>query len=302
MIETNTGGALYTSQPALDMLTLVNALVHFDEADYLYALLRSNFFRVNLPKFNLYHIRTKIRNGEWRDQVQEKEISNCLMRNMSVLLSQIPGHDTKWEYLIQRLRVDPVLQVMREIYNALEPWKKYAEDDPMKQQEYQLNVDLLFEQIINACNIDRLTVNTLREFLFGCVISHASVESRQPPENTDEPPIQCVTVHKAKGLEYGHVILPYASFPMDYVKTSRLNINVSQTSENVQIGYSITMGNSNVYLRNSYYDPNAEAMEKSREEARILYVAMTRAIRSFSWIELQGQKGLRWQNLIEKEV
>ena len=301
-IETNTGGDLYASQPALDMLTLVNALVHFDEADYLYAALRSNFFRVNFPKSHLYHIRAQIRNGEWRNQAQEKDIANRLMKMMSPSLSQLPGHgqDTKWEYLIRRLRKDPVLQVMREIYNALEPWKKYAGDDLRKQHEYQLNVDLLFEQIINACNIDRLTVNTLREHLFSCVISHASVESRRPPEEADEIPIQCVTVHKAKGLEYGHVILPYASFRMDYVKPSRLHVNAAQTPDGVQIGYSVSMENG--VLQNNYYDPTAEKTEKSREEARILYVAMTRAIRSFSWIELQGRKGLCWQNLIEKEV
>lgn len=42
-VHTNTGGDLYMSQPAIDMLTLVNALVHFDEADYLYNLVTSNF-------------------------------------------------------------------------------------------------------------------------------------------------------------------------------------------------------------------------------------------------------------------
>ena len=34
-VHTNSGGDLYSSQPALDMFTLVNALLHFDEADYL---------------------------------------------------------------------------------------------------------------------------------------------------------------------------------------------------------------------------------------------------------------------------
>ena len=49
------------SQPAMDMLTLVNALVHFDEADYLYNLVTSNFFNLDIPKSNLYEIRMKIR-------------------------------------------------------------------------------------------------------------------------------------------------------------------------------------------------------------------------------------------------
>ena len=42
-VRTNTGGDLYMSQPALDMMTLVNALVHFDEADYLYNFVSSKF-------------------------------------------------------------------------------------------------------------------------------------------------------------------------------------------------------------------------------------------------------------------
>ena len=301
-VETNTGGDLYTSQPAMDMLTLVNALVHFDEADYLYALLRSNFFSLDFPKSNLYHIRNRIRDGEWRSQANEKEMADCLIEKISILLSRLPGHDTKWEYLIQRLRIDPVLQVMREIYSALEPWKKYAPDDLRKQHEYQLNVDLLFEQIINSCNIDRLTVNTLREHLLSCALSHASVERRRVSQESDEISIQCVTVHKAKGLEYGHVILPYCSFRIDAVKASQLYVNVERSEDGVRIGYSINMKSMGKTLQNNYYNQNLEVIEKSREEARILYVAMTRAIRSFSWIELQDRKKLCWQNLIGKDV
>ena len=44
-----------------------------------------------------------------------------------------------------------------------------------------------------------------------------------------------------------------------------------------------------------------EKEERSREETRILYVAMTRAVRSFSWIEVEKKQNLSWQSLIEKE-
>ena len=55
-------------------------------------------------------------------------------------------------------------------------------------------------------------------------------------------------------------------------------------------------------VRNDYYDEIVEQSEKAREEARVLYVAMTRAIRSFSWITIEGKQNLSWQNLIETEV
>ena len=47
---------------------------------------------------------------------------------------------------------------------------------------------------------------------------------------------------------------------------------------------------------------STETEREMEEERRILYVAMTRSIRSFSWIEIQGKQNLSWQNLIEPEV
>ena len=63
-VQTDTGGDLYMSEPALDMLTLVNALVHFDEPEYLYSLLTSNFFSTYIPRSNLYEMRGRTRAAE----------------------------------------------------------------------------------------------------------------------------------------------------------------------------------------------------------------------------------------------
>ena len=68
------------------------------------------------------------------------------------------------------------------------------------------------------------------------------------------------------------------------------------------IGYSMNIGGTGETVRNDYYDEIVEQSEKAREEARVLYVAMTRAIRSFSWIAIEGKQNLSWQNLIETEV
>ena len=48
-IHTHTGGDLYQTTAAIDMLALVNALLHFDEPEYLFSLLASNFFGVSVP-------------------------------------------------------------------------------------------------------------------------------------------------------------------------------------------------------------------------------------------------------------
>lgn len=300
-VHTNTGGDLYMSQPAIDMLTLVNALVHFDEADYLYNLITSNFFNLDIPKSNLYEIRMKIRTGGWRAKTDEKEQVNYLINFMNLMLANTADKNNKWEYIVASLRTQPILQAIRKIYSTLEPWKHFS-SDPWKQHYYQLNVDLLFEQIINACNVDRLTINTLQEHLYNSIVSQVSVYSRMPAQNEEEAAIQCITVHKSKGLEYGHVIIPFCSASMNFIQKTQLHISTTKHQDRYRIGYSMSVGDSGETVQNDFYDELIEKSEKAREEARILYVAMTRSIRSFSWIEIQGKQNLSWQNLIETEV
>ena len=300
-VHTNTGGDLYMSQPAIDMLTLVNALVHFDEADYLYNLVTSNFFNLDIPKSNLYEIRMKIRTGGWRAKTDEKEQRNYIIGFMNKILVDDRNENKDWAHIVAGLRTQPILQALRRIYSVLEPWKHFS-SDPWKQHYYQLNVDLLFEQIINACNVDRLTINTLQEHLHNSIVSQVSVDSRMPAQNEEEAAIQCITVHKSKGLEYGHVIMPFCSASMNFIQKTQLHISTTKHQDRYRIGYSMSVGDSGETVQNDFYDELIEKSEKAREEARILYVAMTRSIRSFSWIEIQGKQNLSWQNLIETEV
>jgi len=299
-VHTNTGGDLYMSQPALDMLTLVNALVHFDEADYLYNLVTSNFFNLDIPKSNLYEIRMKIRTEKWRAKTDEKEQVNYLINFMNLMLANTVDKNNKWEYIVASLRTQPILQAIRKVYSTLEPWKHFS-SDPWKQHYYQLNVDLLFEQIINACNVDRLTINTLQDHLHNSIVSQVSVDSRTPAGDKDEVAIQCITVHKSKGLEYGHVIMPFCSASINFIKKTQLHISTSKHQDRYRIGYCMSIGDSGETIQNDFYDEIMEKSEKAREEARVLYVAMTRSIRSFSWVEIQGKQNLSWQNLIETE-
>lgn len=301
-IQTNTGGDLYMSQPAIDMMTLVNALVYFDEAEYLYNLVVSNFFNLDVPRSNLYEIRMKIKTGEWRAKVDEREQVNYLIRAMNQMFVNMDDKVNTWEKAVASLRTKPVLQVIRQIYTYLEPWKNFSKDE-WKQHYYQLNVDLLFEQLINACNVDRLTINTLQERLYNCIVSKVSIDSRSPAsKENSEIQIQCITVHKAKGLEYGHVIVPFCSAPIDIVKRSQLQISTVKDDNRYRVGYSLHIPDTGTTMQNDYYDEVIEKKEKSREEVRILYVAMTRAMRSFSWIAIEGKQNLSWQKLIETEA
>ena len=237
----------------------------------------------------------KIRTGGWRAKTDEKEQVNYLINFMNLMLANTVDKNNKWEYIVASLRTQPILQAIRKVYSTLEPWKHFS-SDPWKQHYYQLNVDLLFEQIINACNVDRLTINTLQEHLHNSIVSQVSVDSRTPSQNEEEAAIQCITVHKSKGLEYGHVIMPFCSASMNFIKKTQLHISTTKHQDRYRIGYSMSVGDSGETVQNDFYDEIIEKSEKAREEARVLYVAMTRSIRSFSWVEIQGKQNLSWQN------
>jgi ATP-dependent exoDNAse (exonuclease V) beta subunit len=279
------------------MLLLVNALVHYDEADYLYGLAISNFFNIQVSKTKLYNLKMDQR-AAWRQQSKvdnKKQAKYLIEENLNLLLSQ---GKLSWDSVVSSLRIKPILQILRELYTVLRPWRNYCSDE-WAQRYYRLNVDLLFEEIIAACNMNALTVNTLAEFLFLNIVTGKNVEERMPtlPEDSAENiRIKCITVHKSKGLEYGHVILPFASFRIDKMKNADLHVSSNQS----MIGYSIKFPGVAERLENSEYSNSIEVAERSKEETRVLYVAMTRAIRSFSYISLQNAKGLSWQSLIQR--
>lgn len=294
-VLTNTGGDLYMSAPALDMLTLANALLHYDESDYLFTFVSSNFIGGGMSKSRMYQIRKNEsgwKKSKSQDTSQAKELQMMINRE----LSAAEGDQWKdWNNIIRALRVMPVLQVMRKIYSILKPWVNYGQDGKWEQDNYRLNVDMLFEELIQTANMDSLSINSLVDILTANIVSVKNVDSRLPDVKGQEYVIKCVTVHKSKGLEYGSVILPYCSAPINIMKRS--DINVSVVNENgIKVGYQIKTDD-DIY-QNDNFDESMEKSERMREETRILYVAMTRAIRSFSWISLNGKNSKCWQNLI----
>lgn len=95
--------------------------------------------------------------------------------------------------------------------------------------------------------------------------------------------ILCATVHKVKGLQYEHVILPYCSYDVSGKKV-RGDVDLIY-SEN-KVGYAVRSNTEDdeIFQNNHYCDFKSDEEKLRREEEiRVLYVAMTRAIKSFSY-------------------
>jgi ATP-dependent exoDNAse (exonuclease V) beta subunit len=64
-----------------------------------------------------------------------------------------------------------------------------------------------------------------------------------------------------------------------------------------KIGYCISAKQDS--YANSCFDAETEIHETQMEEARILYVAMTRAIQHFIWFRREGTSKWSWGGLLE---
>ena len=289
-IVTHTGGDLYQSAPAADLLVLLKAMLNSNHPEFLYKLLESNFFNVSLDRLTLYRMRSK----SWMQKEQPNDKQVIYLTNLlDHELEKAGGNGFTWLCLLQSLRTQTVLQVLRNLYHILQPWMHYSEDE-WHQQFYRINVDLLFEKFIESYSIDMLSVNTLADFLHTSIVTKKQDDCRWPQQEVRDTYIVCSTVHKAKGLEYGWVIMPYCDFRFDTMKYQKLDVVIIDQ----KIGYRIR--NNMLNIQNSNFDHQRELTERMREETRILYVAMTRAIRSFSWIDTgENAQYLTWQSLLK---
>jgi ATP-dependent helicase/nuclease subunit A len=116
----------------------------------------------------------------------------------------------------------------------------------------------------------------------------------------DDDVVRISTIHKSKGLEYPFVIVGGLGHKFRY------DTNSKDLSFDPDGGVGLPyVDPARRYWRNTVLQRAINSKSKNdsyKEELRLLYVAMTRAIRSFSWVEIAGKQNLSWQNLIETEV
>lgn len=279
-VDTQYGGDLYQSDPALDLYRLVEVLLNHDSARHLVNVMQTPYFPLPVDLALLA-------------KSSDSERIAYLVGLIDDHLKQRTG--PSWREIHRKLRLEPILAVIHEIVRVCTPWAMYS-DDKSKRLHYHANLDLLLEQIVQRSQTDFLTLASLRDSLRISIVTgqqHPQRELRAGELDT-RVRLLCTTVHKAKGLEYGAVILPFVSQSIVKAKQG-VNVTVSNNGGRCSIGYMFPLNSQHSdekpilrIAQNDYYDTTSEARERSCEETRILYVAMTRAIRSFSWLQSQN--------------
>ncbi len=288
-IETSVGGNLYKIEPTLDLLKLLHALKYHQSAKDIYGLYTTAYIAETLDKIVI-------------DQLPED-------KKLAYFRDNLPKSLKKWDTYVSRLRLEPVLKVVRDLIDDAKPWSIYAnkmggtEEERIINKEYYLhNLDQIFEDISVSSNSNYLTMNSLIEYLEIMILTKQEADERESfiPDSDKKIPI-CTTVHKAKGLEYEHVVLPYCMYAVADTKTKG-NVDLIYTGN--KVGYSIKGDGYNDAFVNSYYKQykKTEYEDRRKEEIRILYVAMTRAIKSLTYFvdDQENSKGAasNWKEML----
>ena len=281
-LETSTGGDLYQLQSTLDLCKLTAALCHPYHASYLYDLIRSNNVKVEIdPRLFV--------------GLSEQEKTDLCIRCLDAFYTAKMG--MTWQELLRAAHEEPILKVLHFIYEKTMPWKQYS-NSVSWQAFYLANYDLLFEELSRMNKKSYLTLDSVNESLHIAVTTGEGKEPRDLENDVRGVRILCVTVHRSKGLEYGTVILPFTK--KDGTDSGQNGIEVTYVDG--KVGYSITAKSFKKINRfsNSYFDIETEGGEKQMEEARILYVAMTRAIDHFIWCKAEDTSPRSWGGLLEE--
>lgn len=278
-IETKVGGDLYQLDSTIDFCKLLMALTNPDDPVYLVNFIESNY--VDMP---LWY--QGLQNEE--KNVQTEKLVEALDKYFMARMNK------SWNGLVAYVQANPVLVVLKTIFETLQPWNQYS-DDIDKQRFYKSNYELLIEKIIKSYSVDYLTLTVIANSIQINILTKQQELARTVAEDETGIKFLCTTVHKAKGLEYGTVILPFTAQAIDNLKKANTDVNYS----NSKLGYSIKV-DENKKDCNSNYDSQEEIGQRICEEARILYVALTRAIRNCIWMKDADKKSnMSWSRFLE---
>ena len=293
-------GAFYRSDAVLDFCALAEAYLYENEPMYLYNYIMSSYGSGNVDY------------GRLSDCDGDKE------KVLNVLLTQI---DEKWNDYMLKLRNRPVMSVLREIVSDTDPVENYCirKKKQLIQSHYPeetANEQAVIDTIQYEANLKKLLQELTDKFSgeFSSLLDICSYLRLKIMTDNDEEPaeienikgivyVRALTVHSAKGLQFENVLMPFMNDK--FYSPFRSEILLSEDKSRVGWIYR-EKGNENEY-KNVQYDSltTEEQFEVAKDETRLLYVAMTRAIYGFyCFVERKKQRDIvpsSWAELLPKE-
>jgi len=125
----------------------------------------------------------------------------------------------------------------------------------------------------------------------------------EPAEDSDfDASTVAITVHKSKGLEFDYVIIPYTATSFEPPRFVKTRVFVAERDRSRMLRW-IWTPTDLPSLRNQCPDAvewQTDQLEVDREEARLLYVGMTRAKRRLAIVRARNPKEQTWGHLLAR--
>ncbi|WP_377802176.1 UvrD-helicase domain-containing protein [Bacillus benzoevorans] len=254
-----TGGSLFSSAAARDLLILFNALNYERDPESYYALYQTPFTSKPFNPAVLLKFE-----GD-RDKI-------CTHKSFN----EVEG----FTEILAALRIKPTLHAIYQFLanNSFEKVLAAQNMQPHEIEQYRLNLYRILELAGDEAGASITSVHHLRDWLRQQVASNRDEDEMQADVTKYKKLIKVVTVHKAKGLEFDTVFIPYTY--MKFEKKTQQEMIVVKEKDKVRAGWKIAGSNDNEFLVESPLYPDLKTKENTeniREEARLLYVALTRA-------------------------
>jgi DNA helicase-2/ATP-dependent DNA helicase PcrA len=269
--QLSVGGTLFRSEAAFDLAALVRALLHPHDPPSLAALCDSAY----APGGPLLH---------------ELVACNGNHQALATLYAKTPGVQ-HIRALAERLRTHPLLAVIHEAIELLEPARHHeteqydsANSDELRAQapdagaRYRRNLDRILSLVHERFRHDALSAYALLRWLDVQRSTNRTEDEPNADATKSSSTILIKTAHSAKGLEYHTVVVRLSTRGFVNEKAAEI-VRIDPTTSPPRIGWKLNRKGGALCSPRFHELENIESGEALREEARLLYVALTRAKR-----------------------
>lgn len=220
---------------------------------------------------------------------------------------------TAWEVYNTEFRISPVLAVIKKMINETKVIENYIAIDKVhmygdewneikkKRQAhidakvYQANLNKLLDIIQQRLDGNSATLYDLYSYLTYMIATDRDTKEPAVDQIDDYNCVYIMTVHKSKGLEFDTVVLPAMNTHLDRDAITEIIVGKDR------VGWNIRKDNKNLMTSSNYELELAEEKKRyTREQVRLMYVAMTRAINNMTMVVNEYTNYQSWSTLIRE--
>lgn len=281
----NLDGTFYISEAVRDFKALLDGLMYPNSAKHLINALQSPYFGYRIP----YSILLRFSgDNEGIIDFINKKIGNAFGQ------------------YVEKLKTLPVMAVIQKIIseeglyrNLQKIYSDRIEDEIQRDiliQQYRKNLFHLMNIIQQQFDTANTTLHNLYQWLV--LMMRTNRSENEPSVETKDRAVEIITVHRAKGLEYHTVIIPYTNFDfgIDHASFHIEDEDKKSESGKRKVAWRIKDAENNNFNDLDKYDKE----EIIKEETRLLYVALTRAINQLAVLVPEQMKYNTWSQIIRE--